>query len=80
LSVDGLEIQGWLYRPQGEAQGAVVYVHGGPTSHSMDRINAQIQLFAYAGFAVLDPNYRGSTGFGLPFREAIKKDGWGALE
>jgi dipeptidyl aminopeptidase/acylaminoacyl peptidase len=79
-SVDGLEIQGWLYRPQGEAQGAVVYIHGGPTGHSMDRINAQIQLFAHAGFAVLDPNYRGSTGFGLTFREAIKKEGWGGLE
>jgi len=79
-SVDGLEIQGWLYRPRSEVQGAVVYIHGGPTSHSMDRINAQIQLFAQAGFVVLDPNYRGSTGFGLPFREAIKEDGWGGLE
>ena len=26
------------------------------------------------------PNYRGSTGFGLAFREAIKEDGWGGLE
>ncbi|MGD9147790.1 MAG: prolyl oligopeptidase family serine peptidase, partial [Anaerolineae bacterium] len=32
------------------------------------------------GFNVLDPNYRGSTGFGLPFREAIKAGGWGSLE
>jgi dipeptidyl aminopeptidase/acylaminoacyl peptidase len=79
-SIDGLEIQGWLYRPQGEAQGTIVYVHGGPTSHSMDRINAQLQLFARAGFVVLDPNYRGSTGFGLSFREAIKEEGWGGLE
>ncbi|NCF66472.1 MAG: prolyl oligopeptidase family serine peptidase [Chloroflexi bacterium] len=79
-SVDGLEIQGWLYRPQGKAQGMVVYVHGGPTSHSMDRINAQLQFFARAGFVVLDPNYRGSTGFGLSFREAIKEEGWGGLE
>ena len=79
-SVDGLEIQGWLYRPQGEPKGTIVYVHGGPTSYSMDRINAQIQLFARAGFAVLDPNYRGSTGFGLSFREAIKEEGWGGKE
>jgi dipeptidyl aminopeptidase/acylaminoacyl peptidase len=32
------------------------------------------------GFNVLDVNYRGSTGFGLPFREAIKEDGWGGRE
>ncbi len=79
-SVDGLEIQGWLYRPQQSARGAVVYVHGGPTAHSQDQINNQIQFFAQQGFAVLDPNYRGSTGFGLAFREAIKVDGWGGLE
>ncbi len=79
-SVDGLQIQGWLYRPQGEPRGTILYVHGGPTYHSMDKINFQIQLFARAGYVVLDPNYRGSTGFGLGFREAIKEEGWGGLE
>jgi dipeptidyl aminopeptidase/acylaminoacyl peptidase len=79
-SVDGTPIQGWLYRPQGTPVGTIVYVHGGPTGHSEDAINAQIQLYAHDGFAVLDPNYRGSTGFGMVFREAIKIDGWGGLE
>ena len=79
-SVDGLEIQGWLYRPRGEPRGTVVYVHGGPTYHSQDQINNQIQYLVRQGFNVLDPNYRGSTGFGLPFQEAIKVDGWGGLE
>jgi len=79
-SVDGLPVQGWLYRAQGQAVGTVVYVHGGPTAHSEDRINAQIQLFVRHGFHVLDPNYRGSTGFGLRYREAIKEDGWGGRE
>jgi dipeptidyl aminopeptidase/acylaminoacyl peptidase len=79
-SVDGLEIQGWLYRPRGKASGTVVYVHGGPTWHSQDRVNAQIQFFVSQGFSVLDPNYRGSTGFGLAYREAIKEDGWGGRE
>lgn len=79
-SVDGLEIQGWLYRPQGAARGTIVHVHGGPTGHSLDAINAQIQSFVRQGFVVLDPNYRGSTGFGLAFREAIKEDGWGGRE
>lgn len=79
-SDDGLAIQGWLYRPRGEARGTIVYVHGGPTSHSQDRLNPQIQFFVRAGFTVLDPNYRGSTGFGLAYREAIKADGWGGRE
>jgi dipeptidyl aminopeptidase/acylaminoacyl peptidase len=78
--VDGLDIQGWLYHPDTERKGTIVYVHGGPTSHSQDSINNQIQLFVRNGFVVLDPNYRGSTGFGMQFREAIKKDGWGGME
>ena len=79
-SVDGLEIQGWLYRARGNVTGTVVYVHGGPTWHSEDWINAQIQYLCSQGFNVLDPNYRGSTGFGLSYREAIKEDGWGGRE
>jgi dipeptidyl aminopeptidase/acylaminoacyl peptidase len=79
-SVDGVEIQGWLYRPQGAPRGTIVYVHGGPTSHSEDRINIQVQFFVSQGFNVFDPNYRGSTGFSLEFRESIKVDGWGGRE
>lgn len=79
-SVDGLEIQGWLYLPHGASRGAVVYVHGGPTWHSEDRVNPFIQYLAREGFRVLDPNYRGSTGFGRAFRQAIKAGGWGGLE
>jgi len=79
-SVDGLEVQGWLYRTPGEKLGTVVLVHGGPTSHAEDRFNAQIQYLLSRGFDVLTPNYRGSTGFGLPFQESIKQDGWGGRE
>ena len=79
-AADGLPIQGWLYRPRGTARGTVVYVHGGPSMHSEDKIDAQIQYFVRRGFTVLDPNYRGSTGFGVAFREAIKQDGWGGRE
>jgi len=78
--VDDLPIQGWLYRAATPAKGTIVHVHGGPTAHSEDKINAQIQYFVRQGFNVLDPNYRGSTGFGIPFREAIKADGWGGRE
>lgn len=79
-SVDGLEIQGWLYKPRGEARGTVVYVHGGPTAHSQDRLDPEVQYYVSRGYNVLDPNYRGSTGFGIRFREAIKEDGWGGRE
>jgi dipeptidyl aminopeptidase/acylaminoacyl peptidase len=84
-SVDGLEIQGWLYRARTspaeiEAKGSIIYVHGGPTWHIEDWINAQVQYLASLGFHVLQPNYRGSTGFGLAYREAIKEDGWGGRE
>jgi dipeptidyl aminopeptidase/acylaminoacyl peptidase len=79
-SVDGMEIQGWLYRTRGESLGTIVLIHGGPTSHAEDRFNAQIQYLASRGFDVLTPNYRGSTGFGLAFQESIKQDGWGGRE
>ena len=77
-SVDGLEVQGWLYR--GRGAGTIVLIHGGPTSHAEDRFNAQIQYLVSRGFSVLSPNYRGSTGFGLEFQESIKDDGWGGRE
>lgn len=69
-----------MYRAYGEPRGTVICVHGGPTWHSEDRVNALIQYLARHGFHVLDPNYRGSTGFGRAFRQAIKADGWGGLE
>ncbi len=79
-SVDGLDISGWLYTPEGEPKGTIVYIHGGPTSHSENKINIQVQFFVSQGFNVLDPNYRGSTGFSLAFTDAIKEDGWGGRE
>jgi len=79
-SVDGLQIQGYLYRPQGESRGTIIFVHGGPTWHSQDWINNMIQIFVRNGFVVLDPNYRGSTGFGIEFQESIKEEGWGGKE
>lgn len=80
ISSDGTPIQGWLYEPKGESRGLVVWVHGGPTWHSEDWVNPVVQFLVSAGFTVLDPNYRGSTGFGIPFRDAIKRDGWGGAE
>ena len=77
---DGMAMQGWLYRPEGHCKGLIGYVHGGPTWHSEDWVNPKIQFFVAQGYAVLDPNYRGSTGFGRVHREAVKDDGWGGRE
>lgn len=79
-SVDGLEIQGWLYRARTNRGQAVIYIHGGPSMHMEDRFHPLIQYLVSRGFNVLVPNYRGSTGFGLSFRELIKEDGWGGRE
>jgi len=79
-SVDGLKIRGWLYKPKIKPVGTVVLVHGGPTAHSEDAWDMDIQYFVSQGFNVLDPNYRGSSGFGLSYQEAIKEAGWGGKE
>jgi Dipeptidyl aminopeptidases/acylaminoacyl-peptidases len=79
-SSDGEAVQGWLYQPGGTSCGLVVWVHGGPTAMSQDRVHSAIQYLVASGFTVLDPNYRGSTGFGLRFRNLIRADGWGGRE
>ena len=79
-STDGLEVQGWLYRAKSNGKQAIVYIHGGPSWHSENKLNPQIQYYVSRGFNVLDVNYRGSTGFGLKYRESIKEDGWGGRE
>ena len=80
VSVDGRPCQGWLYQPEGVSRGFICYVHGGPTWHSEDWVNPKIGFWVQAGYTVLDPNYRGSTGFGYTWREAVKDDGWGGRE
>ncbi len=79
-SVDGLEIQGWLYRAAGRARAAVLVVHGGPALRDEDEFDPLVQYLIARGFNVLAPNYRGSTGFGMAFQESIKAQGWGGLE
>lgn len=79
-SIDGREIQGWLYRTKGTPRGTILYVHGGPTAHATDNVSPEVQYYAAHGFNVLVPNYRGSTGFTLEFQESIKEDGWGGRE
>jgi dienelactone hydrolase len=79
-SSDGLQIQGWLYRSRPNPHRAVILIHGGPTGHDEDAFDALVQYLVAQRFNVLCVNYRGSTGFGLAFRELIKQDGWGGRE
>jgi dipeptidyl aminopeptidase/acylaminoacyl peptidase len=79
-SPDGSQCQGHLYRPDGPSKGLVTWVHGGPTWHTEDWVYARVGFLVQQGFTVLDPNYRGSTGFGRAWREAVKDDGWGGRE
>lgn len=67
---DGLEIEGVLTLPKGrEAKRlpVVVMPHGGPWAHDTDDFDYWAQFVASLGYAVLQPNFRGSTGYGQDF-------------
>lgn len=78
-SRDGLTIHGYLTLPKGvEAKNlpAIVNVHGGPWVRDHWGFNPEVQFLANRGYAVLQMNYRGSTGYGRAFWEASFKK-WG---
>jgi dipeptidyl aminopeptidase/acylaminoacyl peptidase len=79
-SKDGTEIEGVLTKPVGYKPGEKVPLllnpHGGPTGASLNNFNGTAQVLAANGFAVLQPNFRGSTGKGLAFAQA-NKNTWG---
>ncbi|MGO4223367.1 alpha/beta hydrolase family protein [Lysobacter sp. TAF61] len=75
---DGLEIAGWLNRPQGDGLHPLVLMpHGGPFGVSDSwTYNDDAQLLATHGYAVLRVNFRGSDGRGRSFEEAGYRQ-WG---
>jgi dipeptidyl aminopeptidase/acylaminoacyl peptidase len=79
-SKDGTDVEGVLTKPVGYTAGAKVPFllnpHGGPTGASINNFNGTVQVLAANGFAVLQPNFRGSTGKGLAFAQA-NKNTWG---
>ncbi|WDH52880.1 S9 family peptidase [Pseudomonas chlororaphis] len=57
----------------------VVFIHGGPTSACYPILDPRIQYWAQRGFAVADLNYRGSTGYGREYRQALHLS-WGEVD
>ena len=74
---DGQTIEGLLYYPveyrEGERYPLIVSTHGGPASSDKFGFSPDAQVYAGKGYAVLKPNYRGSTGYGDPFLREMSK-------
>jgi len=81
-SKDGkFTISAWAYIPSNIVRNgkypAIVYIHGGPASQSMDGFNRFVQYMNNQGYLVIAPNYRGGTGYGHDFQEANRRDAGG---
>jgi len=80
---DGETVHGLLYPPAGSAAGTkpplLVDVHGGPTGQATASWTPLRQYFVTRGWAVLAPDYRGSTGHGRAYTQALSGS-WGVLD
>ena len=76
---DGLAMHGYLTMPVGVEENApmVLLVHGGPWARDVWGYNGLVQLLANRGYAVLQVNFRGSTGYGKDFLNAGDRE-WAA--
>jgi dipeptidyl aminopeptidase/acylaminoacyl peptidase len=78
----GISIHGYLTLPVGTAPGkaiaAVVYPHGGPYARDVWGYDDMVQVMASRGYAVLQLNFRGSTGYGEEWRKAGHQ-AWGTI-
>ena len=71
----GQTVQGFYVTPEGPGPFPIlVHPHGGPTWLDEDRWSPEVQSYVDAGFAVALVNYRGSTGFGAKWRDALIGD------
>ena len=84
-SAEGISIQGLFYPPynpvyRGEGlPPLLVIIHSGPTRQKWAEFQLRVQYFTSRGYAVLEVNYRGSTGYGRTYREHLKGK-WGVLD
>ncbi len=81
---DGRTIHGWLTLPKGsdgKNLPLIINPHGGPHGPYDDwGFNPEVQLFASRGYAVLQPNFRGSGGFGKEFTEIGYRQWGGTMQ
>jgi dipeptidyl aminopeptidase/acylaminoacyl peptidase len=83
----GQTAHGFFYKPRNadyqaankERPPLIVKSHGGPTGSTSMALNLMIQYWTSRGFAVLDVNYGGSTGYGRPYRERLNGQ-WGIVD
>jgi dipeptidyl aminopeptidase/acylaminoacyl peptidase len=83
----GLIAHGFFYPPQNpdyrapenEKPPLIVKSHGGPTAAASTALSLSVQYWTSRGFAVLDVNYGGSTGYGRQYRERLNKK-WGIVD
>lgn len=82
VGMDGEPVHGLMYNPHNERYKGIgkpplmLLVHGGPTSQKGASFDTSVQYFTSRGYAVLEVNYRGSSGYGRAYRDALKSN-WG---
>jgi dipeptidyl aminopeptidase/acylaminoacyl peptidase len=86
-SGDGETAHGFYYpptnaefeAPAGELPPLIVQSHGGPTSHATPALDREFVFWTSRGIGVVDVNYRGSSGYGRPYRQRLR-GGWGVID
>jgi len=83
----GRDVHAFYYPPTnpdvaaraGDRPPLLVLTHGGPTGATLDALDPKLQFWTSRGFAVLDVNYSGSTGYGRAYRERLNGQ-WGIAD
>jgi dipeptidyl aminopeptidase/acylaminoacyl peptidase len=86
-TTDGATAHAFYYPPHNSVVSAsadelpplLVFSHGGPTSATTSELDLEVQFWTTRGIAVVDVNYRGSTGYGRPYRDALRGR-WGVAD